>query len=324
MRTLIPFCLICICSSNCIFPSVERPQNNYYDFGKTRVLKTLREFHVKSVDEIRLVLNASEGDQTDRDFFDRGDTLGFNIDHLYRCKFKNSDTFYYFRIYWQSFDTETTLFVHWEPDVPTCDDQKATIDIVEAPFIQKGTKRVCTIGDSQTWLFYGQFYRSYWSNLNYNLNFVGSRTDSNGFGHEGEGGNSTQQVIDRLHRIPEADLYILLIGTNDRLQDISPTQSVQNIKHIVNFIKGKHQESKVNILTILPCTDTKRDIENTEINIGIKKALATDTVGVRVLDTESFFRAKQDWPSLFSDGLHLSERGYQLLASFLNEEAMAH
>lgn len=53
------------------------------------------------------------------------------------------------------------------------------------------------------------------NDLNSDYFFVGSNRDVFGYPHEGEGGNHTKDVVNRLSEIPLADVYTVLLGTND-------------------------------------------------------------------------------------------------------------
>jgi lysophospholipase L1-like esterase len=302
--------------------TVDKPDklNNYYEFKNTKLIKKLGEFQIKSFDERTIIFEENEGDLTDKNIFDLGDTLGFNIDKLYRCKFDNSISYSYFRMYWQApFQGETTLYVHWII-TPATTGKIAQIDIVDVPFIQKGRRKVCTIGDSQTWLFHGEEYWYYWSQLNPNFKFIGNRTDYHGFGHEGEGGNSSRQVIERMSRFLKADIYVLLIGTNDRKDNLTIEQTINNIDSITRFLKGKNNESSIYVLTIPPCTEVDRDHENRQINSLLKERYSKPHDDILVVDVEALFRAKQNWTDYFIDGLHPNDAGYRLLVDFLNRE----
>ncbi|HZY79189.1 MAG TPA: SGNH/GDSL hydrolase family protein [Cyclobacteriaceae bacterium] len=317
------FCFIAfvtVCCDDPLFPwnRKTKQDNNYYEFEKERVIKNLGTFKIKSVYRSAIIFDKEEGDLTDKNIWNRGDSLGFNIDMLYRFKLKSDLYSGYFRMYWQKMDKgETTLYIHWLDLVPYGLNTEATIEIVDVPFVQKGKTSVCTIGDSQTWLFDGENYRYKWSELNHDFRFIGNRTDYWGFGHEGEGGNTSADVIARMQRFKPADIYVLLIGTNDRSQNLSMNRSVENIETITNHLYSVNPSARVYVLTIPPCVEALRDRQNRRINELLKAKTWKNTT---VLDVETLFRSQSNWTEYFSDGLHPNEEGYRLLTGFLNEK----
>src|SRR5699024_10965573 len=92
-----------------------------------------------------------------------------------------------------------------------------SFDVVKKDVVQTGQNQIAIVGDSITWTNNGEAFRFKLAYHDPNLNFIGTHTDTFGFGHEGEGGNTTLDVINRLPRIIASDNYLVHIGTNDRL-----------------------------------------------------------------------------------------------------------
>lgn len=293
--------------------------SDHYDFSKVRVIKNMGVFKIRSVLTSEILFDKQEGDLTDKVLYDR-DSLNFNFDGFYRCKFLGIDTFYYFRFGLQVIWQGETIFknVVWSPRKPPLSTGIAEIEIVSVPFVQEGSKTVCTIGDSKTWWNKGEYYRKFLNQAIPDFVFIGSRTDIYGYGHEGEGGNSTLDVLKRMKYIPQADIYIIMIGTNDRKDAVYPVKTVENIEAILAALKAKRPGCSIYLLSITPCVDTKRDNYNQEINRMLRSKCECERKGVTILDSDSMFRARQDWSNYLIDGLHPNEKGYHLLVELIS------
>lgn len=172
---------------------------------------------------------------------------------------------------------------------------------------------VTMVGDSITWWSAGKNFRCLLSKRMQGVSFVGPHTDAFGYGHAGEGGNKTVDVINRIDKISPSDYYIMHIGTNDwPIGDAS--FSFENIKAISNSLSRKG--GKVLILTILPRLD-EHDSRNKEINKMLRdwKGRGCNCV---VVDFEDDFRSIPNPKSLYWDkGLHPNLHGYKLLSDII-------
>lgn len=173
-----------------------------------------------------------------------------------------------------------------------------------------------TVGDSITWWQHGEHFRCRLADAGLELRFVGSRTDSFGYGHDGEGGNTTRDVLKRINHIAPSAHYFLLIGTNDRFRT---DETIKNIIRIAHRLNAK-QNSTVFISTLLPRTD-EFNARNETVNVGLKQALASCThcKNMVLIDTNAAFQSHPEWPSLLADGLHPNEEGYAFLAKYVAE-----
>lgn len=170
-----------------------------------------------------------------------------------------------------------------------------------------------TIGDSITWWQQGRFLRCLMRDSGLMYDFRGTYYDVFGFGHDGSGGDKTQDVINRISAIVPQDAYFVLIGTNDR---ITPQQTVNNIQTIVLALKEKNSCAKVYFSTLLPRTD-EFNARNQEINT-LLRALPSLCDGCILIDTGAFFYSLPSWQSYLLDGVHPSYTGYQLMAAYLS------
>ena len=136
---------------------------------------------------------------------------------------------------------------------------------------------------------------------------------------KGKGGNSSHDIIRRMNNFKVADIYVLLVGTNDRKVKIPVDSTVKNINTIVTHLRGLNNNARIYLLTTLPCVEAARDSENQQINVLLKSQFPVGANNITVLDTEKLFRDKEDWRTLMLDGLHPNGAGYRLLTGFLNE-----
>ncbi|MGQ3889198.1 SGNH/GDSL hydrolase family protein [Legionella sp. CNM-1927-20] len=169
-----------------------------------------------------------------------------------------------------------------------------------------------TIGDSITWGGHGQFLRCLLRDQGLPYDFEGSHVDPFGFGHDGEGGDTTQAVLARINKIPVTDAYFLLIGTNDRTlhQD-----TVNNIVQIANQLYAKNNKATIYISTLLPRADAYFE-RNQAVN---KLLLQTNSIcpSCKIIDVGGAFYALKDWQRYFPDKLHPNYEGYVELAKII-------
>ena len=169
-----------------------------------------------------------------------------------------------------------------------------------------------TIGDSITWWQQGRFFRCLMRDAGLMYDFRGSHYDVFGFGHDGLGGNTSQNVLDRMNEIPVQDAYFLLIGTNDRIE---PQETVNNIIQIVLQLKEKSPCAKVYFSTLLPRNDGF-NARNQSIN-SLLRALPAVCDKCKLIDTGNYFYTLPSWQSYLADGLHPTYIGYQKIASYV-------
>lgn len=194
--------------------SQKELEQDYFKFENEKLIKDLGVFTIDSFTNSKIIFDKVEGDITDKILYDNKKDE-FNFNGTYKLTHLKSSESYYFKFGWQNYDTNTEFSsVNWLENTPF-DKGKYQIDVVEIPFIQTGNISICTVGDSQTWWSQGKYLRKFMNDLNSDYFFVGSNRDVFGYPHEGEGGNHTKDVVNRLSEIPLADVYTVLLGTND-------------------------------------------------------------------------------------------------------------
>jgi hypothetical protein len=181
------------------------------------------------------------------------------------------------------------------------------------------------IGDSITWAENGDYWRKHLIGELPRLAFKGTHSGCLGYSHEGEGGNTTSLVLERIHRIPECPYYHLHIGTNDNniLGDLRQEQIdaqagevAARIIRIVEMLLDKNGTMKVFLGTIMPCfTDNpNRDIINSRVNDFLRLEAEKDYLKSKVvlIDYEKYLRTIPDWEPLIL--LHPTIPGYETIA----------
>lgn len=192
-------------------------KSDYFDFENEKIITELGTYTVDHLLKDKIIFNKKHGDVRDKTLYENEENE-LNFDGTYKLiNSKNNNETYYFKFGFHGHDNRTTLtYVNWISEVPKIESGgEFKIEVVNIPFIQEGKLKVCTIGDSQTWWGYAGKLREELNKLNKDLLFVGSRQDAFGYYHEGEGGDNTKQVLNRINRAPQADYYTLLLGTND-------------------------------------------------------------------------------------------------------------
>jgi hypothetical protein len=162
-------------------------------------IAALGTYAVNLSDGANIVFDPSAGNLCDDVLYDRR-VDNFNFDQLYRARNGGSD--YYFRFGCQDCSTSTSKFryVKWANNV-VAPPGTYQFSVVSRDRGQNGTKTLVTIGDSIIWWAEGEAFRVLLAQRRNDFRYIGSRTDIYGFGHEGEGGNGSAQVLARISYI---------------------------------------------------------------------------------------------------------------------------
>lgn len=114
-----------------------------------------------------------------------------------------------------------------------------------------------------------------------------------------------------------ADIFVVMHGTNDIILDITKEEIIQGIKGTITYIQKRNKNS---IIFFLACihVNGRMDRDNRKIdefNNFIKESLEEDVIWI---DTNFMNDEFGDLDSRYTiDGLHLSKRGYEILKNNL-------
>lgn len=180
-------------------------------------------------------------------------------------------------------------------------------------------KTIVSIGDSLTWGGSGDKLRCLLRDYGMKYDFAGRHFDSFGFRHEGEGGNTTMQVMERIQKIPVADAYFLLIGTNDAV--MPAMQTVENIISIAIGLREKNDKSIIYISTLLPRND-QYNSRNQEVNSILNYFQDTHRwfKNCFILDAGNDLFKDPYWMEYFPDNIHPNEKGYVVYTNLVIQE----
>ena len=173
-------------------------------------------------------------------------------------------------------------------------------------------KTISTIGDSITWQGEAQYFRCLMRDNGLQYEFVGTHTDPFYFQHEGEGGNTTLQILERINQIPVADAYFLLIGINDILQNVPESVIVSNIITISNSLYQKNNNAKIYISTLLPINYPQNNkVQKVNLLLLSKSKICPTCT---IIDIGNQMYHQSNWPSYFIEGIHPNKNGYEFLS----------
>lgn len=284
------------------------------ELPEMKTLNSLGRFSI-SIDKDQITL-APEHEKITDPLLYQDDISNFNFNSLYRITNSRGEEGY-FRFGWIEYKDSNTILsnINWfyrKPPI-TWGFETFKVEIVETRATQKGSVKICTIGDSQTWWGKSASLRKEMDKIYPNFYFVGSNTDIYGYPHEGEGGNSTKSVLARIDKIPSSDVFTLLIGTNDWKND--PSESLENIIQILEFLSTKYPSARIIYLGPLPTTDQKRDEFNKKLELSLidhikeKPQIIYFPLGERM-------RENKNWEKLYlaEDGLHPNINGVEFMA----------
>lgn len=291
-------------------------KEDHYDFKKLETLHSMGNFKLK-IREKQITFHPSHKRIQEPLLYPENFEV-FNFNGVYKIQQKGKP--FYFRFGWLVYEGEKNIFKHlqWLDKKPVFSGkyESYTIQSVQIPFVQYGSISLCTIGDSQTWFSKAQKLRKYINEFDEDIIFVGSNNDVYGYPHDGEGGNDTKKLLKRIHRIPAADYYTLLIGTNDWNKNFD--KAYENTLLIVSDLLKRHPNSKVLYLTPLPTTNKPRDIFNLRLSKKLITAFSKMN-RVKILDLGKKMRDNHNWETdyLSNDGLHPSDNGVEFMAQHI-------
>jgi lysophospholipase L1-like esterase len=298
--------------------SSESPKAWHCVLNETRkpsVLHDLGEMKFEAFTDDSIVFDASEGDLTDPVLYDAR-TDNFHYDGLYRLR--NTAGEWRFRIGAQEFDARTRFFhVQWEQGYSPQQSGIYRVEALKDPRVSATDVSISMVGDSITWAGYGQRLRCEMLDAGFKWHFVGRHLDSFGLAHEGEGGNTTMDVLARIAKVPASSRYFLLIGTND--VSAPPNETFNNILRIAYELSHKRKGAKVYISTLLPRSDNNAaNRRNDRVNSLLRKYFnaCEDCQAFILVDTAQAMHGHDDWQTLLVDGLHPGIAGYRFLAEY--------
>lgn len=171
--------------------------------------------------------------------------------------------------------------------------------------------KVSTIGDSRFISFGGDLLRtSIEKNSSSDLLFVGSLQDSYGYNHDAVGGDGSPELMERYDNIPNADVYVILFGTNDLWMDSIDTP-FETLSFIVN--DKLSQGSRVYY-----CKQTPRDDYRDSYHIELDEAILNEFSGVEgfdVIDLRTPLLSKDNTFNyeLYDDHVHPNNQGGKIM-----------
>jgi lysophospholipase L1-like esterase len=136
----------------------------------------------------------------------------------------------------------------------------------------------------------------------------------------GVGGDTTEQVLERLHEVVEKkpSTVVVMVGTNDLAWRRSVEQIVRNVESILWRLHRELPEARVLVQSVLP---RDRDLADRVRDINIHVRQFSPTVKAEWVDLWPVFAdADGELSSKYSDdGLHLTEAGYEAWAEELRK-----
>ena len=137
-------------------------------------------------------------------------------------------------------------------------------------------------------------------------------------------GDTTQDLLDRLDSaISEKPCKIfILIGVNDVLANLSPDDTLNNIRKIISRIKNISPESKIYLETLLPVNSDFITRRSNKVirSINTRLAALAQETQCTLIDTYKIFDEDGGLPKKFTiDGIHLNNSGNNHWMEFLTQ-----
>lgn len=173
-------------------------------------------------------------------------------------------------------------------------------------------------------VFIGNSITHFWGGMPEAAIANGKKSWSKYFGHPkvvnmGFGWDRIENVLWRVYH-GELDGFsarqmVLMIGTNN-LEVNTDEQLLEGLDFLLKAIRSRQPESNILCMGILP----RRNMELRISNLNKRIALIAKKKGIRYADAGTLFLNSNQKieESLFSDGLHPNENGYERLGKFIN------
>jgi lysophospholipase L1-like esterase len=174
---------------------------------------------------------------------------------------------------------------------------------------------VCMVGDSIT--ARGAAWRERMAQQRADWHYDGSRSDGT-YLHDGVGGDTTRDIMNRLDAVPACDVYLLMAGGNDLAQKTAwPERIVENLQYISDTLVARG--GVVYLMTMIPCNcGTDGNVKITYTNYLIQNNIR----GHAIIDTWSAIMGSSfpvGW--LYVDAFHPSWLGYRIMADYVAPRA---
>lgn len=307
--------LICLTNplhSLAIAEFTDRCQLDSSGLTEVSVVAQLGAINIDEIGEHHIWLSSSEGDARDPILYDRRrDNL--NFDGLYRLSLNGEHWF--FRFNGQTFIEETgrtgLYNVEWAGAQSPHLGARYVLALMEDPPVDSAGPQFVTVGDSITWWNDGRYFRCTLLNHGLRATFLGSRIDTFGYRHDGEGNDTSADVIARLSFIPDSENYLLMIGTNDLSKKID---TVNNINTIASTLAARGPRATVLVSTLLPRFDEFASAA-IDVNAKLREVPLICPEQCKLVDIAAEVERLPEWRSvLLPDGIHPTRGGYEAIA----------
>lgn len=136
-------------------------------------------------------------------------------------------------------------------------------------------------------------------------------------------------IIDEAVLKYKPKVVVLMIGTNDLgvAEMLSPKKIANNVKSIIDMIRGNSPKTHIILISTLPCIEEMRDYHHV---LGIRcndlAKMIYQEYQEQILDSKTIFvnayssfvdEKNQTLRHYYRDGLHINEKGYKLLTEIL-------
>jgi len=234
---------------------------------------------------------------------------GFHPDPQNTYKLSNNSNSYYFRYVYILMNDRTIQFkgVEWITDIPESTNTEYKIEEVFLPLKGGAGPSVVTLGDRLLLENEAKYYRKDLRNL-YPVIYKGEYYDVFDFPHEVVKTNTSTSILAQIKRIPKAEYYVLMFGTNENLDSMQTFK--KNTKEIVETLQAKTPQ-KIVLITLPPSKDTIVNQRNKEINnVFLEHSKTND---FELINTFKLFSENID-KYIRKDGINISRDGYYELA----------
>ncbi len=141
--------------------------------------------------------------------------------------------------------------------------------------------------------------------------------------NQGISGDTSGGILKRLGAFSATrpDVIYIMAGINDLRKGVSDDTILRNHRRIIRSLRQSHPKTKIIVQSILPTRLTK--IPNSRIRgINIQLALIAKQEGANYLNIYNWFTDFEGnlRPELTTDGLHLSQEGYDVWRWALHQE----
>lgn len=267
-----------------------------FDWSQQETLKTFQKVSLDSISHDYLAISSNYESFSD---LDKNDSF----------KLTTGNNVYYYRATSILFEDTQTQFkgIVWINNIPNKQSVEGMLEVIKLPLKQSGKKAFTTIGDSQIIWSWAKEFRKKLAKKE-DVIFYGTEKDVYNYPFVGGVFTKTSTLVEDVKQMERTPNYILFFGAQDKAVNFEDLKI--NIKKLIDYISTKPITEKIFWISLPPSHQPKFQKYNHKFNAIIRECAAENEL-IILIDSDTIFKNEQDY--LWEDGVHLNEKGYDMI-----------